>query len=109
MAAAIAMPIVVSSSASAHENSLVQQEIARRELQMVEADKLILDGRKAYQKKNYEEAVANYRKAVSMLPPGPIAAERRRSYTGHLLDGSIALSTQYRRVGKYTEARELFR
>ena len=107
MAAAIAMPIVVSSSASAHENSLVQAEIARRELQMVEADKLILDGRKAYQSKNYEEAVANYRKAVSMLPPGPIAAERRRSYTGHLLDGSIALSTQYRRTGKYTEAREL--
>ena len=107
MAAAIAMPIVVTSTASAHENSLVQAEIARRELQMVEADKLILDGRKAYQKKNYEEAVASYRKAVSMLPPGPIAAERRRSYTGHLLDGSIALSTQYRRTGKYTEAREL--
>ena len=59
MAVAIAMPIVVTSTASAHENSLVQAEIARRELQMVEADKLILDGRKAYQKKDYETAVAN--------------------------------------------------
>jgi len=107
MAVAIAMPIVVTSTASAHENSLVQAEIARRELQMVEADKLILDGRKAYQKKDYETAVANYRKAVNMLPPGPIAANRRRSYTGHLLDGSIALSAKYRRVGKYTEARGL--
>lgn len=107
MAAAIAMPIVVTSTASAHENSLVSAEIARRELQMAEADKVILDGRKAYQNKKYEEAVAHYRKAVNLLPAGPIAADRRRSYMGHLLDGSIALSTQYRRIGKYTEAREL--
>lgn len=107
MAAAIAMPIVVSSSASAQESSLVQAEIARRQLQIVEADKAILDGRKAYTEKNYEEAVNQYRKAVTMLPEGPIAAERRREYIGHLLDGSIALSQQYRRTGRYTEAREL--
>ncbi|MGJ8657092.1 MAG: Amuc_1098 family type IV pilus outer membrane protein [Akkermansiaceae bacterium] len=107
MAAAVAMPIVVSSTASAHENSLVQAEIARRELQIAEADKAILDGRKAYSDRDYEEAVNQYRKAVTMLPEGPIAADRRREYIGHLLDGSIALSQQYRRTGKYTEAREL--
>ncbi len=107
MAAAIAMPIVVSSSASAQENSLVQAEIARRQLQIAEADKAILDGRKAYSERNYEEAVNQYRKAVTMLPQGPIAAERRREYIGHLLDGSIALSQQYRRTGRYTQAREL--
>ena len=107
MAAAIAMPIVVTSTASAHESSLVQQEIARRELQIAEADKAILDGRKAYADRNYEEAVNQYRKAVTMLPQGPIAADRRREYIGHLLDGSIALSQTYRRTGRYTEAREL--
>ena len=107
MAAAIAMPIVVTSQASAQESNLVQQEIARRTLQIAEADKSILDGRKAYADKNYEEAVNQYRKAVTMLPEGPIAADRRREYIGHLLDGSIALSQQYRRTGRYNEAREL--
>jgi len=107
MAAALAMPIVVSSTASAHENSLVNKEIARRGLQIEEADKAILVGRKAYAERNYEEAVTQYRKAVTMLPQGPIAADRRREYIGHLLDGSIALSQQFRRTGRYPEAREL--
>ncbi len=107
MAVAIAMPIVVSSTASAHENSLVQAEVARRGLQIAEADKAILVGRKAYADRDYEEAVNQYRKAVTMLPQGPIAADRRREYIGHLLDGSIALSQTYRRTGRYTEARGL--
>ncbi len=107
MAAALAMPIVVSSTASAQEDSLVSKEIARRELQIAEADKAILVGRKAYEDQNYEEAVNQYRKAVTMLPQGPVAADRRREYIGHLLDGSIALSQQYRRTGRYTQAREL--
>lgn len=107
MAAALAMPIVVTSSASAQEDSLVNKEIARRELQIAEADKAILDGRKAYAEQNYEEAVNQYRKAVTMLPQGPVAADRQREYIGHLLDGSIALSQQYRRTGRYNEAREL--
>jgi len=107
MAAALAMPIVVSSTASAQENSLVNKEIARRELQIAEADKAVLVGRKAYEDENYEEAVSQYRKAVTMLPQGPIAADRRSEYISHLLDGSVALSQQFRRTGKYTEAREL--
>jgi general secretion pathway protein D len=107
MAAALAMPIVVSSTVSASENSLVQAEIARRGLEIVEADKAILVGRKAYAEGDYEEAVKQYRKAVSKLPQGPIAADRRREYVGHLLDGSVALSQQFRLIGKYTEAREL--
>ncbi|MFT5904538.1 MAG: general secretion pathway protein D [Cryomorphaceae bacterium] len=107
MAAALAMPIVVSSTASAHENSLVNKEIAKRELQIVEADKAILVGRKAYADRDYEEAVNQYRKAVTMLPQGRIASDRRSVYIGHLLDGSIALSQQFRRTGRYTEAREL--
>ncbi len=107
MAAAIAMPIVVSSVASASENSLVKAEIARRELQIADADKAIQAGRKAYSSRKFEEAVNQYRKAVQLLPQGPVAAERRREYIGHLLDGSIALSTQYRRSGKYSEAKEL--
>src|SRR5690606_20021446 len=33
--------------------------------------------------------------------------DRRRSYTDHLVDASVALAQQHRKVGKYREAREL--
>lgn len=106
MAVAVVMPLGLSTMANA-QGSLVQQEIARRTAAVADADKAVIKGRAAYVKKDYEEAVSQYRKAMSLLPQGPIAADRRQSYMGHLVDGSIALSTQYRRTGRYDEAREL--
>ncbi len=106
MAVAVVMPLGLSTIANA-QGSLVQQEIARRTAAVADADTAIIAGRAAYTKKNYEEAVSQYRKAINLLPQGPIAADRRQSYMGHLVDGSIALSTQYRRTGRYDEAREL--
>jgi tetratricopeptide (TPR) repeat protein len=86
---------------------LVSKEIARRELNVAEADKNLIEGRKAYQDKDYASAVDKYKEALDKLPPGPIAADRRREYTGHLLDGSVALSQQYRSNGRYAEAQKL--
>ena len=90
----------------AHADSLVQQEIARRAAQVQEADAALLDGRKLYAEGKFEEAVAEYRKAINLLPSGPVVADRRHAYTGHLVDGSIALSQTYRRVGRYADARQ---
>ena len=104
MAAAAVMPL---SSHVAKADSLVQQEVARRAAQVQEADAALLEGRKLYAESKYEEAVAQYKKALSLLPTGPAVADRRHAYTGHLVDGSIALTTHYRRVGRYQEAREL--
>ncbi|MEO1855942.1 MAG: Amuc_1098 family type IV pilus outer membrane protein, partial [Rubritalea sp.] len=103
MAAAAVMPLA---SHVAQAQSLVQQEIARRAAQVQEADAAILDGRKLYAEGKYEQAVAEYRKAINLLPAGPAVADRRHAYTGHLVDGSIALSQTYRRVGRYAEARQ---
>ncbi len=103
MAAAAVMPLA---SHVAHADSLVQQEIARRAAQVQEADAALLDGRKLYAEGKYEEAVAEYRKAINLLPTGPAVADRRHAYTGHLVDGSIALSQSLRRVGRYAEARQ---
>jgi len=105
MAVAAAMPLGLGTFANA--DSLVEREIAKRRAKVAQADAAILLGRKAYQARNYEEAVKQYRLAVNLLPQGPIAADRRQSYVGHLLDGSIALATQYRRQGRYDDAREL--
>lgn len=104
MAAAAVMPLA---SHVAQAQSLVQQEIARRAAQVQEADAALLDGRKHYAEGKYEEAVAEYRKAINLLPTGPAVADRRHAYTGHLVDGSIALSQTYRRVGRYAEARQI--
>jgi general secretion pathway protein D len=103
MAAAAVMPLA---SHVAQAQSLVQQEIARRAAQVQEADAALLDGRKLYAEGKYEEAVAEYRKAINLLPSGPVVSDRRHAYTGHLVDGSIALSQSYRRVGRYAEARQ---
>lgn len=104
MAAAAVMPLA---SHVAQAQSLVQQEIARRAAQVQEADAALLAGRKLYAESKFEEAVAEYRKAINLLPTGPAVADRRHAYTGHLVDGSIALSQSFRRVGRYAEARQL--
>lgn len=104
MAAAAVMPLATH---VAQAQSLVQQEVARRAAQVQEADAALLEGRNLYAESKFEEAVAQYKKALSLLPSGPAVADRRHAYTGHLVDGSIALTQQYRRVGRYAEAREL--
>ncbi|MBK1829395.1 type II and III secretion system protein [Verrucomicrobiaceae bacterium R5-34] len=105
MAVAAAMPVAIEVAHA--QSSIASGEIARRSQLVVEADKALLLGRKAYAENDYEEAVKQYQQAVSLLPPGPALADRRHSYTGHLGDATVALAQKYRRVGKYNEARTM--
>ncbi|MFT5881654.1 MAG: Mg-chelatase subunit ChlD/tetratricopeptide (TPR) repeat protein [Crocinitomicaceae bacterium] len=86
--------------------NLIQGETMRREAGTQDADAQLLEGRKLYADGKYGEAVEKYNKTLNLLPAGEIAADRRHAYTGHLVDGSIALSQNYRRTGRYAEARE---
>ena len=63
--------------------------------------------REAYAKGDYQQAVDKYRQALDRLPDAPMLSDRRQSYTEHLSDASVALAQQFRKVGKYTEARAL--
>ncbi|MDC1406362.1 type II and III secretion system protein [Akkermansiaceae bacterium] len=90
-----------------NSSSIAQREIARRANLVVEADKALGLGRAAYAGNKYEEAVKQYRSALSMLPPGPALADRRETYTAHLGDASAALAQEYRRIGRYDEARSM--
>ena len=90
-----------------NSSSIAQREIARRANLVVEADKALGLGRAAYASNEYEEAVKQYRSALSMLPPGPALADRRETYTSHLGDASAALAQEYRRIGRYDEARDM--
>ena len=87
--------------------SLLAQERIRREAATTQAVDLLMEGRKSYASKNYEEAVRNYKDALNLLPFGPKTEVKRNEITAHLADGSVALAQQYRRTGKYEEAKGL--
>ena len=111
MAAASTMP-VVTTVANAGEagygySSLAQREMIRRQNDVAEADRLLAEGREAYAKGDYQQAVDKYSQALQKLPNAPMFDDRRQSYADHLADASVALSMQHRKVGKYTEARTL--
>lgn len=88
-------------------SSIAQREMARRSGLVNEADQALLLGREAYAQKNYQEAYNQYNIAVNMLPPGHAMQAKRKAYSAHLSDASVALAQQYRRTGKYAEARNV--
>jgi len=94
-------------SPMAHGRDLVGQELIRRQEAVRSADELLVEGREAYAKADYETAVQKYRAALDKLPYGSATSDRRAVMKQHLQDGSVALSQQYRRTGKYNEARNL--
>ncbi len=111
MAAASSMPVIVT-VANAGEggyglSGLAQREMIRRQHAVVEGDALLNEGRAAYAKGDYQQAVDKYSQALAKLPPAPMVSDRRQSYAAHLSDASVALAMQHRKVGKYDEARTL--
>ncbi len=114
MAVASAMPVTVTTVANAGEEAvytglggLAQREMIRRQEAVADADRLLNEGREAFAKQDFQEAVDKYRQALDRLPDAPLLADRRRSYILHLADASVALAQQHRQTGKYREAREL--
>ncbi len=106
MAVAATMPLTVS-TANAQYSGVAQREIIRRQAAVSDADKLFLEGREAYAKADFQQAVDKFRAALSVLPEASTLSDRRQSYTEHLGDASVALAQQFRKVGKYDEARVL--
>ena len=88
------------------QSDLAKREMMRRAEKVRQAEELLGAGREAYQKGDYESSVTSYNEALGILPGGFATAERRRVLESHLADATVALSQQYRRTGKYVEARE---
>jgi len=110
MAVAAAMPALVSVASAADGEAmtgLAQREMIRRQQAIVEGDRLLGEGRAAFAKADYQQAVDKYRQALDRVPDAPLLADRRQSITEHLTDASVALAQQFRRNGKYDEARVL--
>jgi general secretion pathway protein D len=111
MAVASSMPVTVTVATAGEGgygmSGLAQREMIRRQDAVVQADALLNEGRAAFARGDYQQAVDKYRQALDRLPDAPMVADRRQSYTEHLSDASVALSMQHRKVGKYPEARTL--
>lgn len=93
--------------ASKGGQELLEREMMRREAGVENADKRLIEGRQAYSNGDYESAVDKYREALKTLPHGTATKERREFLKKSLEDGAVALTQDYRRQGKYQEAREL--
>lgn len=108
---AATMPFNISSAQSGGSNSgmsgIAQREITRRQQAVVDADRLFIEGREAYAKADYQQAVDKYKQALGNVKDVPALSDRRQSFTQHLADASVALAQQHRKVGKYDEARLL--
>ncbi len=88
------------------QSDLAKREMMRRSEKVRQAEELLGSGREAYQSGDYQSAVTSYNEALGVLPGGFATAERRRVLEAHLADATVALSQQFRRTGKYAEARE---
>lgn len=111
MGVASSMPVTITVATAGEGgyglSGLAQREIIRRQDAVSEADALLVEGRAAYAKGDYQQAVDKYSQALSRLPDAPNTEDRRQSYIAHLGDASVALAMDHRRVGKYAEARTL--
>lgn len=105
MAVAATMPLTVSVANA--QSGIAHREIIRRQAAVTDADKLFLEGREAYAKADFKQAVDKFSAALAILPEAHTLSDRRQSYTEHLGDASVALAQSYRKVGKYDEARTL--
>lgn len=108
LAALVVAPLSVETgSAQSSNDPLMAQENIRRQQAVISSDEFLKEGREAYAEGDYETAVQKYREALNTLPYGTATSDRRAFLNQMLADGSIALTQQYTRTGKYDEAREL--
>ncbi len=107
LAALVVTPLSVETGFAQNSLDLEQQEIIRRQQNALRSDELRNEGVSAYAEGDYETAVQKYREALNILPYGTATSDRRAYLNQVLQDGAIALTQEYRRIGKYEEAREL--
>jgi general secretion pathway protein D len=110
LAVAAVMPVTLTVAHAGEGGSysgLAQKEMIRRQNAVAQSDTLRNEGREAYAKGDYKQAVDKYKEALQVLPDAPMVQDRRTYLTQVLADASTALGESYRKNGKYEEARAL--
>ncbi|TAE77574.1 MAG: type II and III secretion system protein [Verrucomicrobia bacterium] len=113
LAVAAVMPVTLTVANAGDENqgggysSLAQKEMLRRQNDVAQSDSLRDEGRDAYAKGDFKQAFDKYKEALGKLPDAPMVQDRREHLTKLLADASAALGEDYRKAGRYEEARQL--
>jgi len=90
----LAQPIFAQSS-----SAMAQKEMQRRANNATEAQELLKKGDESYTSGKWSAAVAAYTGARELLPDAPATAEMRKAATDRLVQASVELAREQRRLG----------
>lgn len=107
LAVAAVTPVFTTAAHAQGYSSLAEKEMLRRQQDVAESDRLRDEARVAYANKEYKEAYDQYKQALQLLPDAPLLRDRIDFLKKSLGDAAVALSEEYRRFGKYDEARAM--
>ncbi len=103
---AMAGPDAVYSETS-YSSSIVEREYVRRVGRIEEANAAYERGRQHYLRREYAEAVTEYRNALDLLPYAPATEEHRQVYLSGLSSAGVKYAEDIAREGRIEEARSL--
>jgi general secretion pathway protein D len=96
----LAQPIFAQSS-----SAMAQAEVQRRANNATEAQELLKKGDESYKAGKWSDAVAAYTGARELLPEAPATAELRKATTDRLVQASVELAREQRRLGDVSGAK----
>ena len=89
--------------------SIADQEVARRQLGIAQAQSALTRGRLAMQAKDFAKAHEEYRLALSYLPDSLVSGKERDEAMRQFCDSGVKLAEQRIAEGKYGEAEKIVR
>src|SRR6478609_8635910 len=87
--------------------SIADQEVARRQLGIAQAQSALTRGRLAMQAKDFAKAHEEYRLALSYLPDSLVSGKERDEAMRQFCDSGVKLAEQRIAQGKYGEAEKI--
>ncbi len=88
-------------------SGIAEREMIRRQQNIAEADAAVAEGDVLYSEGSYEQAIAEYRRALDLYPVAPITEDRRQRATQGYADASVKLAEMRAENGDYAAARGL--
>jgi len=104
--AAMSGMFLFSNTVMAEETSLIEQEIQKRQENVILAQELLVKGDADYNKANYAKAVESYSKAFELIPRGGITNEIKQASAERYAQAVVENAKALNRVGRTDEARK---
>ena len=100
-------PTLLAGSGGYGVSGIAERELVRRQNAIAEADAAVIEGNRLYDEGDYEGAIGEYGRALSLYPDAPVVAARRQTAIASYADASVELAKQRAANGEYDNARNL--